>query len=233
VQARPASIPPPPVRFPQEPQSPGAAQLKRALLAPPPLRFPGQAAPAAPPSVQPRKKHGCTGEDCCESCSRRKTHKKRAAGLAVQPKVIQKVDSDSDYEPMSDDEPDCESAYVDDDCDVLDQYNIRGTFYPAGYRAATLVWKNAQLVLLQDTCGAGNYRCPGCAVCKANATSTIDHHPTAVSEHWNDTGHDQDQAQRADWYNDTTNHRIRCGPCNHGGVLYDRHVGPNFRGPNE
>ena len=69
---------------------------------------------------------------------------------------------------------------------------------------------------------------------KAKTAATIEHN-TPVATHWNNNGHDQTQLQRANWYNDTTNLSILCGPCNSslgsGGVTYNSDVGPNFVGP--
>jgi HNH/ENDO VII superfamily nuclease with conserved GHE residues len=136
--------------------------------------------------------------------------------------------SDSDI-----DENQCaETPQIDSDCNVKNAViSCRAAFYPNNYVLATKTWKANQLIGMQDTCGAGNFRCPGCNACKNNAAATIEH-IIPVAQHWNQHGRDQSRAQRNTWYNDTTNHSVMCGPCNSGlgsgGVLYDRTVTPNF-----
>ena len=183
---------------------------------------------AAQPSCE------CKGSGSCK-CRKPRLGRQRGTiqpfmmpGAVIQRAHAMDTDSDSDYEPSDDGECD-ETSCVSENCDLKPAIvSVRASFYPGGYLVATQTWKATQLTALQSTCGVGNYRCPGCGVCKANGTATIDHHPTAVVQHWNATGKGQSRAQRSTFYNDTTNMRIRCGPCNHSGGLYDRDVEPTF-----
>ena len=60
-------------------------------------------------------------------------------------------------------------------------------------------------------------------------------HIREVSNHWNNEGNNQTQAQREAWFNDTSNHQIVCKHHNasKGGEDYKNYVGPKFKGPGE
>src|SRR6267142_1182383 len=191
---------------------------------------------APPPAYRPFSAHGaqtkcgCTRSDA--SCKCRKVRRPKKHGtiqaFMMPGRVIPRMDTDSDYEPSDDDDCD-ETTCVATNCDLKAAIvSVRTSFYPNGYRVATTAWKALQVTGLQGTCGAGNYRCPGCAACKVNGTATIDHHPETVVAHWNRIGKSQDRGDRMDFYNDTANMRIRCGTCNHSGGNYDRDVTSTF-----
>jgi hypothetical protein len=60
-------------------------------------------------------------------------------------------------------------------------------------------------------------------------------HIEEVGSHWNRIGHNQTQAEREDWFNDTSNHQVICTHHNSSkkGPNYTNLVGPNFKGPGE
>jgi hypothetical protein len=60
-------------------------------------------------------------------------------------------------------------------------------------------------------------------------------HIQEVAEHWNTEGHNQTQAQRETWYNDTKNLQLVCTHHNSqkGGPDYEFLVGSQFKGPGE
>ncbi len=143
-------------------------------------------------------------------------------------------DSDMEWEEESGDEDYITSLADHEDGELHDPYyrRIRRYFYPNGYWVATMNWMDDELDDLEDPHNAANFICPECGLSKPKNQATIDH-IRPVSQHWNEEGFDQTQAQRINWYNDTNNHQVMCGPCNSGlgGMAYRTDIGYNFLGP--
>jgi len=128
--------------------------------------------------------------------------------------------------------------------------DVRGKFYPSGYRKDTLRWKETRLATLINPSDPTQFKCevkgtweplirPGST--EKNSNVTIDH-IDMVCDHWNSKhGNDMNQNGRTVFYNGTGTMRLAAWKNNSSdgaqaageGLRYTPTVGPNFRGPED
>lgn len=119
--------------------------------------------------------------------------------------------------------------------------NVRGRFYPSGYRVNAQSWLEDRLKHLENPSNPSQFKDEIAGTWAAKSEATIDH-VTPVVTHWNagaagfGPGNDATQKQRADFYNTTSNMQAATRSSNAakgGSGNYTPVVGPNFRGPGE